>query len=72
MVQATGRQRPDRGTIDDLRLDPRSAITRGPYMDQSIYGQPLRLAKTPRQGTISDFTAASNSVKTFSHPREHL
>src|SRR5438477_9960556 len=29
MVQATGRQRPDRGTIDDLRLDPRSAITRG-------------------------------------------
>jgi len=33
MVQATGRQRPDRGTIDDLRLDPRSAITRGPQME---------------------------------------
>src|SRR5438270_12856574 len=33
MVQATGRQRPDRGTIDDLRLDPRSAITRGPHLN---------------------------------------
>jgi hypothetical protein len=34
MVQAAGRQRPDRGVIDDLRLDPRSAITRGPQQFQ--------------------------------------